>query len=71
MGANMTEKRAESPGKSSGFGVPACQIEIDPVLERRVMRKFDMFVVPQMILLVILAYLDRSNIGAELLSFVV
>ncbi|KAL1959732.1 hypothetical protein VTO42DRAFT_1318 [Malbranchea cinnamomea] len=67
----VTETKADSVSKSSGdVGIAACQVEIDPVLERRVMRKFDMFVVPQMILLVILAYLDRSNIGnAKIFGF--
>ena len=41
---------------------------IDPVLEKRVMRKFDYYVIPQMMLLVILAYLDRSNIGKPLIA---
>lgn len=41
----------------------ANHVEVDPVLERRVIRKFDLLVMPQMVLLVILAYLDRSNIG--------
>lgn len=58
--------KTESLDKGSGVEIPVCEIEIDPVVERRVMRKFDMFVVPQMIILVILAYLDRSNIGTAL-----
>lgn len=31
--------------------------------ERKVLSKFDMFVMPQMSLLVLFAYLDRTNIG--------
>ncbi|KAL6251349.1 hypothetical protein RBB50_001557 [Rhinocladiella similis] len=38
-------------------------IYIDPVLERRTMAKYDKFLLPQMAMLIILAYLDRSNIG--------
>ncbi len=38
-------------------------IFIDPVLEKRTLAKYDKFVLPQMALLIIIAYLDRSNIG--------
>lgn len=40
-------------------------IYIDPVLERRTMAKYDKFLLPQMAMLIILAYLDRSNIGKQ------
>ncbi|KAF7560977.1 hypothetical protein G7046_g3181 [Stylonectria norvegica] len=36
---------------------------IDPELEKRALRKFDMFLLPQLALLTVLAYLDRTNIG--------
>ncbi|KAH7120599.1 major facilitator superfamily domain-containing protein [Dactylonectria macrodidyma] len=36
---------------------------IDPVLEKRTIAKFDKFMMPQMALLMLIAYLDRSNIG--------
>ncbi|KIX92931.1 uncharacterized protein Z520_11407 [Fonsecaea multimorphosa CBS 102226] len=38
-------------------------IVVDPVLERRVLRKFDLLVCPQLGLLLLLCQLDRSNIG--------
>lgn len=38
-------------------------IYIDPVLEKRTLRKFDMYMMPQMMLLQIVSYLDRTNIG--------
>lgn len=38
-------------------------IHIDPELEKRVLGKFDKLVLPQFMLLVLIAYLDRSNIG--------
>lgn len=41
------------------------EIYIDPVLERRTMAKYDRFLLPQMAILIILAYLDRSNIGTH------
>ena len=41
-----------------------CEPDIDPALERRVLRKFDCYVLPQILVMVLLAYLDRSNIGS-------
>jgi hypothetical protein len=38
-------------------------VVVDPVLERRVLRKFDLLVCPQLGLLLLLCQLDRSNIG--------
>ena len=38
-------------------------IYIDPAMEKRIIRKFDMLALPQYILIIILAYLDRTNIG--------
>lgn len=38
-------------------------IYIDPEKEKGVLRKFDLLALPQFILLVILSYLDRTNIG--------
>ena len=37
--------------------------EISDVDQRKVLSKFDKFVMPQMALLVLFAYLDRTNIG--------
>jgi len=39
------------------------EVFIDPNLEARVITKFDRFLMPQMALMVIIAYLDRSNLG--------
>lgn len=64
-GMPVVETRNEplkDPDTLSKDGVPAPPF-IDPVLEKKVMRKFDCYVIPQMMLLIILAYLDRSNIG--------
>ncbi|RDL30983.1 Uncharacterized protein BP5553_09772 [Venustampulla echinocandica] len=36
---------------------------IDPLVEKRIIAKFDKFMMPQMALLMLMAYLDRSNIG--------
>lgn len=42
---------------------------VDPELEKQALKRFDMFLLPQLALLTILAYLDRTNIG-ENISFV-
>ena len=39
------------------------EVYIDPVMEKRILRKFDMFALSQYTLIIILAYLDRTNIG--------
>jgi hypothetical protein len=39
------------------------EIYIDPVMEKRIIWKFDMLALPQYILIIVLAYLDRTNIG--------
>jgi hypothetical protein len=38
-------------------------IYTDPELEKRVMAKFDKYVLPEFAVVVLIAYLDRSNIG--------
>ncbi len=47
----------------SGSAGVAETLQIDPVAERRVLSRFDWFVMPQMAILVLFAYLDRTNIG--------
>lgn len=49
---------------SSAQGVVVEERYIDPVVEKRALRKFDYIMIPQIIILVILAQLDRSNIGS-------
>lgn len=41
----------------------ASSIYIDPQKERAIVTKFDCLVLPQFVIIIILAYLDRSNIG--------
>ncbi|GJN69997.1 MFS transporter [Purpureocillium lilacinum] len=43
--------------------VAASQYVIDPAIEKRVVRKLDMRVVPMVMALYLLAFLDRSNVG--------
>lgn len=42
-------------------------IHFDPAAERRVVRKIDLRLMPLVMFLYLLAYLDRSNIGYALL----
>lgn len=39
------------------------RVEIDPEVDKRVRRKLDLHVVPLVMALYLLAFLDRSNIG--------
>lgn len=40
-------------------------VYLDPELEQQTLRKFDMILLPQLAMLVIIAYLDRTNIGEQ------
>jgi hypothetical protein len=42
------------------------EIHIDPAAERRLIRKLDLMLSPMMVLIFLVAYLDRSNIGKNL-----
>lgn len=48
------------PSVASGTVIPEI---VDSGLEKQALRKFDMFLLPQLAFLTILAYLDRTNIG--------
>jgi len=48
---------------SSGL-VNDTTIELDPELERRTLRKFDKFLLPPLAVILLIAYLDRSSLGA-------
>ncbi|KAJ6445272.1 high-affinity nicotinic acid transporter [Purpureocillium lavendulum] len=58
----MVVDESGSGGRDSPPGEVA-EVEIDVQAEKRVLSKFDWFVMPQMSLLVLFAYLDRTNIG--------
>ncbi|KAL1856484.1 hypothetical protein VTK73DRAFT_8235 [Phialemonium thermophilum] len=60
------DSKALPPRDGSRSPSPAAEVDdlyIDPQLERSTVAKFDKYVLPQMAVLIILAYLDRSNIG--------
>ena len=42
----------------------------DSEAERKVLRKFDKFLLPPLALILLVAYLDRSNLGMSLYIFV-
>lgn len=39
------------------------EMQLDPEMERKTLRKFDMCLLPQIAVLIIIGYLDRTNIG--------
>ena len=39
------------------------EIFIDPIAEKKLIRKLDLMLSPMMVLIFLVAYLDRSNIG--------
>lgn len=57
------ESIQQVPTTSSKLDMGESVPYIDPVLEKKVLRKFDKYLLPQMMLLVLVSYLDRSNIG--------
>lgn len=43
-------------------------VHIDPDIQRRALRKFDFFILPQIMIISIIGYMDRSNMGKDQLS---
>lgn len=58
----MTSEKEFDSGDTASTGV-GVTVQIDQEAERKVLSKFDWFVMPQMSILVLFAYLDRTNIG--------
>ncbi|KAF2013949.1 major facilitator superfamily transporter [Aaosphaeria arxii CBS 175.79] len=54
-GSSIHEKEAEITGNN--------EVYIDPVAEKRLIRKLDLMLSPMMVLIFLVAYLDRANIG--------
>jgi MFS family permease len=63
---NKTEKTEPSTASvsdvSSGI-IRDVAVGLDPALERRTLRKFDKYLLPPLAVILLLAYLDRSNLG--------
>lgn len=38
-------------------------IQLDPALEKQTLRRFDLFLLPQIAILIVIGYLDRTNVG--------
>jgi len=53
----------DTTSRSSAFGDLGLEDTIDPVVEKKLLRKCDLNVVPIISLLYMLAFLDRINIG--------
>lgn len=41
----------------------AAEIHIDLAVQRRTLRRFDFFILPQIMIISIIGYMDRSNMG--------
>lgn len=54
---------ATNNSHKSAEAMAASEIYIDPEKEKAIIRKFDYLVLPQFVIILILAYLDRTNIG--------
>jgi hypothetical protein len=65
--ANDDKQEMDTMKKENGDieAAPAASVaaDIDPVIEKRVIRKLDLHIVPLLSALYLLAFLDRSNIG--------
>ncbi|KAJ5405764.1 hypothetical protein N7465_007048 [Penicillium sp. CMV-2018d] len=63
MGTKSIKEAHTADIYESGMSVGSTEIYIDPVKERRMMRKFDIFAIGMLGLFYMMANLDRSNIG--------
>lgn len=61
--AEKTEPSTTSVSDVASGTVRDISIELDPALERRTLRKFDKYLLPPLAVILLLAYLDRSNLG--------
>lgn len=60
---SVSEKAATESFTITTPPLDDASIYIDPDLERRTLRKFDKYLLPQFFIILLIAYLDRSNIG--------
>lgn len=64
--ASAVEKSAASNNvttPSTTFEESSIRSDVASNLEKSILRKFDLYVLPQFMILVLVAYIDRSNIG--------
>ncbi|OKL59695.1 hypothetical protein UA08_05287 [Talaromyces atroroseus] len=67
----LPQQSGTTPSDASDVVPGSEEIYIDPVVEQRALRKFDMYAMPQLFLFAFLCYLDRSNLGnAKVFGFV-
>ena len=59
----MDEKKVPNSQLEKYDSPEAEAMDIDPVLDHRLTRKFDLYIVPWLFGLWLLAFIDRSNIG--------
>lgn len=53
---DLHKQASVSPGISQNM-------QLDPQLEKTTLRRFDIFLLPQIAIIIVIGYLDRSNIG--------
>ena len=58
-----TEPSTTSVSDVSSGTIHNIAVQLDPALERRTLRKFDKYLLPPLAVILLLAYLDRSNLG--------
>lgn len=56
-------KSIDSPSVHKGYEVEGGHVEIDETKQRKLVRKLDIHVIPVVMLLYLLSFLDRVNIG--------
>ncbi|KAG8893131.1 hypothetical protein FRB99_002185, partial [Tulasnella sp. 403] len=57
---SLFEKAIRTPSKDS---IARDELELDPVEDKRILRKMDLHIIPYVAFLYLLSFLDRSNIG--------
>jgi hypothetical protein len=59
----LSPPHADKANEALEAGQVTEDVYIDPEVERRTIAKFDLYMMPQMMILQIVSYLDRTNIG--------
>lgn len=67
MDPKMASAKAQEDTASSNNEAQVGSIFIDPVKEKKLLRKLDICICPLVMLIFLVAYLDRSNIGYAIL----